>query len=88
MKRALAERAKQSETTGHAPAQNGLGPQAPPVSSAELQPPRKVPRVDGETSQPAANQAGTDQNSFSNNVLKCYSATVTFGNAARTVVRP
>jgi hypothetical protein len=52
MKRALAERAKQSETTGHAPAQNGLGPQAPSVSSAQLQPPRKVPRVDGEISQP------------------------------------
>lgn len=51
MKRALAERAKQSETTGHAPTQNGLGPSAPVSSPAGLQPSRKVPRIDGETSQ-------------------------------------
>jgi len=45
MKRALAERAKQSETA----APNGLGPAAP-VSSAG-QPPRKIPRVDGDGTQ-------------------------------------
>lgn len=44
MKRALAERAKQSETA----APNGLGP-APVVSSG--QPPRKIPRIDGEGTQ-------------------------------------
>lgn len=53
MKRALAERAKQSET-GHA-ATNGLGPtSAPPVvssSSSTGPPPRKIPRVDNGNTQ-------------------------------------
>ena len=51
MKRALAERAKQSET-GHPAAHtpNGLGPAHGPVAVSSGQPPRKVPRIDGETS--------------------------------------